>query len=254
MSATGSDEDAFFGWKPEEVPKGEVGKLLALRALERARAVRQSSSAKPVRASVRTGDVRQLDRWVWREMRIAQVPEEYRNPSWSQCPVAADLKPWCQGITAKAKAGRGLILSGTTGTGKSSSAGLICRAAIEAKLRVHWAYVPTMLRDLQEKDRRQKTVNQVIAADLVIWDDFGAKDPAEWEIELLDELVEQRHSRKKSLVVTTNWSGERLKSDQRLARMVDRWRQRMPMLYLVGKSQRGPQPVEETVDEQQTLL
>jgi hypothetical protein len=56
------------------------------------------------------------------------------------------------------------------------------------------------------------------------------------------------------LVVTTNWSKKRMEADRRLGRIMDRWRERMGGLYLVGDSQRrgAGEPVEET--GQQSLL
>jgi DNA replication protein DnaC len=189
-------------------------------------------------------------------MRIAGVPDLYQHPTWDRVPVSVrdDLKRWCSGIGNRVQHGRGLILVGDMGTGKSSAAGLVCREAVKAGKTVAWVYVPTMLNEVQDRSLRQSVMNRQLGADLVVWDDFGAKDPAEWDIERLDEIVEARYSRRKSLVVTTNWSKKRMEADRRLGRIMDRWRERMGGLYLVGDSQRrgAGEPVEET--GQQSLL
>jgi DNA replication protein DnaC len=250
VSGTGSAEDAFSGWSPEELPKTEAARQRALFALERARRARTSSDQRPSPVS-RLGDQREARR-VFRELVAAGVPEQYRAPKWDLCQQRDTLKVWCSGIQHKLNRGKGLVLLGDMGTGKSFAAALIAHEAIRAHKHVRWTYAPELLNKLEDRSVRQTVLNQQIGADLVIWDDFGVRDPADWEVEKLDEIVEGRYAARRSLIVTSNWTRERFAADKRLGRMMDRWKERQGLVYFVGESQRRADV--ESVPVQDTLM
>jgi DNA replication protein DnaC len=135
------------------------------------------------------------------------------------------------------------MLLGPIGTGKSSAAALIVREAIEVGRFCWWSYVPDLVDELTQNvaSRRQEMVRQTQAS-LVVWDDFGAREFADWEIGHLDQIVERRYRARKPMIVTTNLTTQDLRADQRLARIVDRWRQRTcsSMIVLNGESMRTP--------------
>ena len=124
--------------------------------------------------------------------------------------------------------GHGLLIVGPVGTGKSSAAALLCQAAAEIGRKVRWSYVPDLLDGLgsSAKERAQEIRWQEMA-DLVVWDDFGVRDMADWEIGHLDQIVENRYRSRRPMVVTTNLRPEDLREDERLVRMMDRFRERV---------------------------
>lgn len=107
---------------------------------------------------------------------------------------------------------------------------------------VQWSYVPDLIDRLgsSPKERRQ-VVTQQSSVDLLVWDDLGVRDMAEWEIGYLDQIVEARYKRRKPMIVTSNWTAADLRNDARLSRMVDRWRERVcsNVVMLTGDSMRG---------------
>lgn len=122
-----------------------------------------------------------------------------------------------------ALAGHGLLIMGPVGTGKSSAAALACRAAALAERDVLWAYVPEMVSRMSTGPReRADIIRAQSGVDLLVWDDFGVTDLADWEVGYLDQIVEARYRNRKPMVVTTNWTPNDLRGDARLARLVDR--------------------------------
>jgi DNA replication protein DnaC len=250
VSGTGSDEDAISDEERARLRRKRLAENLEAQALAAAHRVKQNSHEKPGLVSPR-GD-QQENRRIFRELIHAGVPEQYRAPKWDLCQQRDTIKNWCAGISRHLARGRGLVLLGDMGTGKSFAASLVAQAAIRAHRHVRWTYQPELLNLLQDRSTRLRALNQQIGADLVVWDDFGVRDPADWEVELLDEIVERRYAARRAMVVTSNWTRERFDTDIRLGRMMDRWRERMQGVYFVGASQRRPDV--DTGPHQETLI
>jgi DNA replication protein DnaC len=177
---------------------------------------------------------RRLD-WL---MRISGVPEEYRTPELSRCRVKTDLEEYLADLPARMQRGEGMILFGPTGTGKSSTAALVVQAVVKQKSSARWSYVPDLCDLLLDSRRRAEIRAQQSEVDLLVWDDFGARPLSDFEIGLLDQVVERRYRRRRAMVVAMNQTSEQIKTDPRLTRMVDRWRQRNRALVIGGASMR----------------
>lgn len=137
--------------------------------------------------------------------------------------------------------GHGLLLLGPTGTGKSCAAALCAREAAKVGRTLCWAYVPDLCDALTSTPReRSAEIRRQESVDLLVWDDFGVRDLADWEIGYLDQIVEARYRARKPMIVTTNWDPARLREDPRIQRMVDRWRERTTshVVVLGGASMR----------------
>ena len=188
-------------------------------------------------------------------MRRGGIPEAYLEADWGRVRSLA-VYEWAAAINARTYsradasprqprfAGRGLLLLGPVGTGKSSAAALACRAAVKGGRSVLWQYVPDLIDELSDKPAKRADAVRRAAADLLVWDDFGVRDAADWELGYLDQIVERRYRDFKPMVVTSNLTATDLATDTRLQRIVDRWRQRTAcdMVVLSGESQRGPRP------------
>ena len=189
---------------------------------------------------------------VRRALKIARVPELYMEADWSKVRSPA-IKAWATGILARTQhrtdpgpanyslLGHGMLIMGPTGTGKSSAAALVARDTLAAERTVAWRYVPDMLDTLTANSRsREAEIKRLSGVDILIMDDFGVRDMADWEIGYLDQIVEARYRIRKPIVLTTNLTTEQLLGDQRLGRMVDRWRERTASarVVLAGESMR----------------
>ena len=228
---------------------GISGAELEAKVLAMAERARQRDHEKPSETAAQHS----LDGEAWRidrELKIALVPDVYRAAEWDKVRSPA-IRQWTLAIVARTQRGRmanpallghGMLILGPTGTGKSSAAALACRAAIEAERTVRWTYVPDLVDRMSSGAKeRLHEIRMQTAVDLLVWDDFGVRDLAEWEIGYLDQIVEGRSRALKPMIVTSNWTSGDIKNDVRLARLVDRWRQRTAsqLVVLSGESMRG---------------
>jgi len=186
-------------------------------------------------------------------LRRGGVPQMYAGARWSHVRSPA-VQNWSltikertyrrsqEGTRQPKFVGRGVLILGPVGTGKSSAAALLCRATVEAGRSVVWQYVPDLVDQLMDKAmKRQEIIARASNVDLLVWDDFGVRDMADWELGYLDQIVERRYREFRPMVVTSNLSSQDLVGDSRLDRIVDRWRQRTASerIILSGASMRG---------------
>lgn len=170
----------------------------------------------------------------WAEVRAKAVAQWARDVQWRVASrTEPNEKPQLQG--------HGLMIFGPVGTGKSTAAALCCKAAAEHGRSVRWSYLPDLVDRLTTSAKaREHEVRMQEAIDLLVWDDLGVRDLADWEIGYLDQIVESRYRLRRPMIVTTNWTREDLNADDRLTRMVDRWRERVASrgAVLAGESRR----------------
>ena len=242
-SATGASEASSTPPTERAVPLWEARALAAAERVRQQGPRRPSESSRPPASP--DGEV------VRRRLKAGKVPDLYESATWDKVRSPA-IKEWCLPIEARlpskvgtpnwALLGHGLLILGPVGTGKSSAAGLVAKDVVFHDRSVRWSYVPDLADTmaLSAKDRAAEMRWQEMA-DLLIWDDFGVRDLADWEIGYLDQIVEARYRARKPMLVTSNWTAEDLRADQRLARMVDRWRERVcsNVAILTGASMRG---------------
>src|SRR3954451_22659230 len=164
----------------------------------------------------------------------AVIPRKYRNVSFDQPPVTEIAEPvvratrrYVADIEARLDAGDGLWLEGDVGTGKTTLAMLVSRAALDAGRSVAIYSVPRLLaeiRDTFEADSQGSYVDfldRLIAVDLLHVDDVGAEKTSPWVIEQLYAIVNGRYEEERSIVLTTNLEKDAL-ADQIGARTVSR--------------------------------
>lgn len=148
------------------------------------------------------------------------------------------LGDYVEHLPERIENGEGLLLLGSVGTGKSSAAGLVCRAAVRADIGVRWWYVPDLIPRLADRQHGEHVARQCIQTPLLVWDDFGVQGLRDWQLGLLDRVVEGRYRRNRPMLVTTNLTRQALE-DPALARMNDRWSERRYALTIAGESMRS---------------
>lgn len=234
-----------------EPTKVEADELVArlLRNAERAREQPQSSETHPRRSA--DGEAWEIER----RLRSARVPDNYRQATWDRVRSRA-VRAWCEDLPERlrrpghfeptavdwSKLGHGLLIVGPTGTGKSSAAALAAREVVRIDRNVLWSYVPDLLDRMAMSAReRAGEVRMQSGVDLLVWDDFGVRSPAEWEVGFMDQIVEARYQSRRPMIVTTNLTPQDIAADDRLTRIVDRWRDYTAkgVIVLSGESMRG---------------
>jgi hypothetical protein len=221
---------------------GELEHPVARLVLEYAERDRLRRAAQPI-SLTKTASCVPGEKTIDRGLRLAGVPEAYRTGDWARVGApgvraVADTLP--QRFDGSLR-GRGAMLLGGPGTGKSTAAGLLCRAAVRLGRSVAWAYVPMLMDEMLDNRRRLEIVRRYTQAALVVFDDLGVRALADWEIGFLDEIVETRYQTFRPMIVTGNLTVADLTDDARLARMSDRWRERTAadVAAFAGKSRRN---------------
>jgi DNA replication protein DnaC len=145
------------------------------------------------------------------------IPKRYRGVSFDRQPIA-DMDPYVlqqvrqfvRRIEKNVDEGNGLWFFGDVGTGKTSLAMLVSKAALEAGHSVAIYSVPRLLADIKETyeadaDRSYADLfRRLVEVDLLHLDDLGAEKRTEWVLEQLYSIVNERWQNERSIVVTTN--------------------------------------------------
>ena len=152
-----------------------------------------------------------------------RIPRRYREVSFEREPlvsiersnphVVREVRQYVGAIAEQLDAGRGLWFTGDVGTGKTTLAMLISKAAMEADRTVAIYSLPRLLGMLRDTyaDTAQYSLNELIdrlaAVDLLHVDDVGAEQTTPWVLEQLYSIVNTRYEDGKAILLTTNLIG-----------------------------------------------
>jgi DNA replication protein DnaC len=145
------------------------------------------------------------------------IPKRFRGVGFDRQPIAdmdpalvREIRSFVRDVNSNLDKGKGLWLFGDVGTGKTSLAMLVSKAALEAGRSVAIYSMPRLLSDIKEtyEDRSETTYMQLFerlaSVDLLHIDDLGAEKRTEWVLEQLYSIVNERWQNERSIVVTTN--------------------------------------------------
>jgi DNA replication protein DnaC len=141
-------------------------------------------------------------------------------------------------------AGRGLWLFGDTGTGKTTLAMLISKAALEARRSVAIYSLPKLLARIRRTydaepggDSYLAFFERLTSVDLLHIDDLGAEKRSDWVLEQLYALINERYETERSVLITTNLPHDQLE-EQIGQRTVSRLSQMCDEVPLFGDDRR----------------
>jgi DNA replication protein DnaC len=180
----------------------------------------------------------------------AVIPRKYRGVSFDRPPVS-DLpvpqvqvvKRFVRDIDANLDSGRGLWFEGTVGTGKTTLAMLVSRAALDARRSVAIYSLPRLLAEIRatfEADSEGSYVDfldRLAAVDLLHVDDVGAERTSDWVLEQLYAIVNARYEDERSVIITTNLERDPL-VEQIKERTVSRLEEMCTLVPLYGEDAR----------------
>jgi len=178
----------------------------------------------------------------------ALIPRRYRDVAFERPPVTEmdrhvvrTTRDFADTIAEQLEAGRGLWFSGPVGTGKTTLAMLVSKAALEAGRSVAVYSLPRLLNEIRDAHRAERShidlLNRLTAVDLLHLDDVGAERKNEWVLEELYSIVNARYEEQRSIVITTNGDYDEL-SDQISERTVSRLAEMCEQVPLDGADQR----------------
>jgi DNA replication protein DnaC len=184
------------------------------------------------------------------------IPPRYRGVSFDRPPVSdmarhaetreavKKVRAYIDALDSNLGAGRGLWLFGDTGTGKTTLAMLVSKAATEMGHSVAIYSLPKLLARIRRtyddeagSDSYGAFFERLTSVDLLHIDDFGAEKRSDWVLEQLYSLVNERYEDERSIMLTTNLTVDKLE-DQIGARTVSRLTETCEQVPLFGADRR----------------
>ena len=111
--------------------------------------------------------------------------------------------------------GKGLLLCGNVGTGKSFQAACIANALIDQNVPVLMTRIARIVNDLQNSlAGRNEYFDKLNRYDLLILDDLEAERNTEYVNEITFEVIDGRYRSGKPLIITTNVTHSEMLSEQ----------------------------------------
>ncbi len=164
-----------------------------------------------------------------------RIPRRYQGVSFERPPVsdiartAPDqiraVRRYVGSIEQNLDTGRGLWIQGDVGTGKTTLAMLVSKAALDAGRSVAIYSLPRLLNLLRESmdsvEGKLDFMDRLTAVDLLHIDDLGAENRTDWVLEQLYSIVNSRYEAERAIVATTNLMPDEL-SERLGARTVSR--------------------------------
>jgi DNA replication protein DnaC len=124
--------------------------------------------------------------------------------------VLRQVRTFVRSIDENLEKGRGLWFDGPVGTGKTSLAILVAKAAKDAGRSYAVYPVPRLLAEIKRTFDRDASdtylgfFRRLCTVDVLVLDDLGAEKQTEWVLEQLYSIVNERWQDRHSIVVTTN--------------------------------------------------
>jgi DNA replication protein DnaC len=166
-----------------------------------------------------------------------RVPKRYRGVSFDRPPVTEiarvapnvvqEVRRYVRNVEENLDAGQGLWLMGDVGTGKTTLAMIVSKAALDAGRSVAIYSLPRLLnliRGAIETDAGMVGfLERLAAVDLLHIDDLGVENTTDWVLEQLYSIVNTRYEDERAMIVTTNLSYDDLVvqlGDRTISRLV----------------------------------
>jgi DNA replication protein DnaC len=147
-----------------------------------------------------------------------RIPRRYQGVSFDRPPVSdigrtapdqlQSVRRYVREIEKNLDCGRGLWIQGDVGTGKTTLAMLVSKAALDAGRSVAIYSLPRLLNLLREAmdspEGKLDFLDRLTAVDLLHIDDLGAENRTDWVLEQLYSIVNARYEAEQAIVATTN--------------------------------------------------
>lgn len=141
---------------------------------------------------------------------------------------------------------RGFVLTGSVGTGKSHVLMSVLQVLAQyKKTRVRYAEVKSLLTELQtriEKEGLAQAVEKICAVPVLGLDELTSELRTEWELAAVIEILQTRHRKKRTTLITTNLTADEIADlfGPAGGRIVSRMKEWTPTIRLGGPDLRDP--------------
>jgi DNA replication protein DnaC len=176
----------------------------------------------------------------------AVIPRKYRDLSFDRPPVTtiragivSAVRGYVRKLDAHLETGDGLWLYGPVGTGKTSLAMLVSKAALDAGHTVAIYSLPRLLAEIRttfddgSEHSYTGLLDRLTGVDLLHIDDVGAEKTSPWVLEQLYALINARYEDERAMIITTNLERDAL-AEQINERTVSRLEEMCEVLPVGG--------------------
>jgi DNA replication protein DnaC len=180
----------------------------------------------------------------------AVIPRRYAEVGFDRNPIAQmpdavvrPIRAFTRSLDDNLDRGRGIWLFGDVGTGKTTLAMVVAKAALESGRSVAIYSLPRLLNEIRRTYDESsdssyvQLLDRLADVDLLHVDDLGAEKSSPWVLEQLYAIVNARYEGEKSMVITTNLDREQL-VDQITERTVSRLEEMCDVIPVFGADHR----------------
>lgn len=150
------------------------------------------------------------------------------------------MKIYVDNFPELSRQGKGLLLYGDVGTGKTFAAACVANALIDAGYSCLMTNFSRVLNTLWGTEKKQDYIDKLNSFRLLILDDLGAERRSEYSQEQVFNIIDARYRAKLPLIITTNLDMDEIKNpkDTANARIYDRVLEMCHPIQLTGVNRR----------------
>lgn len=161
----------------------------------------------------------------------------YHHPDTSRLKALDPVDEFLRALPGCINRGRGIIITGDVGVGKTTTLAYLARKILEQGYTVWCVHVPQLIEQLKT-DSRQDVIRRAMLTDVLMFDDVGSGEMDGDVLGAIEGIVEHRYANHRMTMATTNMTHDQLVRNIPLRRIVDRWRQTNMMLKIGGANER----------------
>lgn len=179
----------------------------------------------------------------------------FANDDMKNAGITAAMKNYVKHFQKFKSEGKGLLLYGTVGTGKTYHAACIANALIDEGYSVRMTNFTRITNALFSAEDKNEYIDALNKCSLLILDDLGVERNTDYMLEQVFNIVDARYRSGLPFIVTTNLSAQELKKteDIKLTRIYDRILERCHPVRVEGVSRRKKSLID-SWDETNKLL
>lgn len=196
-----------------------------------------------------------------KEMRRVGFPEAdmrdwtFANDDLTNEKITRAAQRYVDNFSELRKSGKGLLLYGNTGTGKTYAACEIANALVDKGYPVLVANFARVLNTLQDTFAKQEYIDGMNAFQLLVLDDLGIERDTAFSREQVYNIIDSRYRSGLPMIITTNLSMEKIKNPEDIEkrRIYDRILERCFPIEVDGANRRR-RAVREDYEDMKSLL
>lgn len=148
----------------------------------------------------------------------------FENDDWSNEKLSTTARRYVDNWQEMKSRGKGLLLYGSVGTGKTFISACIANALIQMGIPCLVTNFSRLVNQLAGSQDRQSYIDDLSKFDLIVIDDLASERDTEYMGELVQSIIDARYRSGLPMIVTTNLTADELKNpaDMRRQRIFSR--------------------------------